>query len=51
MSRLSRWKLFGLAAGKTSRGHRIIRSEAVTISKPSAYVETLRGAKFWARRA
>jgi glycyl-tRNA synthetase beta chain len=38
-------ELFGLAAGKTSRGHRIIRSEAVTISKPSAYVETLRGAK------
>ena len=38
-------ELFGIAAGKTSRGHRIIGSEAVTISKPSAYVEALRGAK------
>jgi glycyl-tRNA synthetase beta chain len=41
--------LFGLAAGRTSRGHRIIFGEAgsglVEISKPSAYVETLRGAK------
>jgi glycyl-tRNA synthetase beta chain len=37
--------LFGIAAGKTTRGHRIISREAVTISKPSAYVETLRGAK------
>jgi len=38
-------ELFGIAAGKTSRGHRIIGSEKVAISKPSAYVETLRGAK------
>jgi glycyl-tRNA synthetase beta chain len=38
-------ELFGLAAGKTSRGHRIIASGTVAISKPSAYVETLRGAK------
>ena len=38
-------ELFGLAAGKTSRGHRIIASETVVISKPSAYVEALRGAK------
>jgi glycyl-tRNA synthetase beta chain len=42
-------ELFGLAAGKTSRGHRIIGSttgsETVAISKPSAYVEALRGAK------
>jgi len=38
-------ELFGIAAGKTSRGHRIIGSEEVAISKPSAYVETLRGAK------
>src|SRR5271169_2538821 len=38
-------ELFGIAAGKTSRGHRIIRSGPVTISKPSAYVEALRGAK------
>jgi glycyl-tRNA synthetase beta chain len=38
-------ELFGIAADKISRGHRIIGSEAVTISKASAYVETLRGAK------
>src|SRR5580658_6783875 len=38
-------ELFGIAAGKTSRGHRIISSGSVAISKPSAYVETLRGAK------
>jgi len=38
-------ELFGIAAGKTSRGHRIIGSEAVAISKPSAYIEALRGAK------
>ena len=38
-------EVFGIAAGKTSRGHRIIGSESVAISKPSAYVETLRGAK------
>jgi glycyl-tRNA synthetase beta chain len=38
-------ELFGLAAGKTSRGHRIIASDSVAISKPSAYVEALRGAK------
>ena len=38
-------ELFGIAAGKTTRGHRIIGSKAVTISKPSAYVEALRGAK------
>jgi glycyl-tRNA synthetase beta chain len=38
-------ELFGISAGKTSRGHRIIGSETVAISKPSAYVETLRGAK------
>jgi glycyl-tRNA synthetase beta chain len=42
-------KLFGLIAGKTSRGHRIIfgdgGSGTVTIPKPSAYVEALRGAK------
>jgi glycyl-tRNA synthetase beta chain len=37
--------LFGIPAGKTSRGHRIIGSETVAISKPSVYVETLRGAK------
>ncbi len=42
-------ELFGIPAGKTSRGHRIIGSEAggvaVTVSKPSAFVEALRGAK------
>src|SRR5882724_226473 len=38
-------ELFGIPAGKTSRGHRIIGSDTVAISKPGAYVETLRGAK------
>jgi len=42
-------ELFGIRAGKTSRGHRIMGgksgSEAVAVSKPSAYVEALRGAK------
>src|SRR6202795_1326906 len=42
-------ELFGLRAGKTSRGHDIIFGKAgsgsVAISKPSAYVEALRGAK------
>ena len=42
-------ELFGIAAGKSSRGHRIIGKvsgdAAVAISRPSAYVEALRGAK------
>jgi len=46
-------ELFGIPAGKTSRGHRIIFGKTggeagggtVAISKPSAYVEALRGAK------
>ncbi len=38
-------ELFGIAAGKTSRGHRVISSGPVTVSKPGAYVEALRGAK------
>src|SRR5271155_3115609 len=38
-------ELFGITAGKTSRGHRIIGRESVEISKPSGYVEALRGAK------
>ena len=38
-------EFFGLAAGNASRGHRIIASETVAISRPSAYVEALRGAK------
>ncbi len=38
-------ELFGIAAGNTSRGHRIISSGPVAVSKPSAYIEALRGAK------
>ena len=38
-------EIFGLAAGKMSRGHRILSDGTVAISKPSAYVETLRAAK------
>ena len=38
-------QLFGIPAGKTSRGHRIIGNTAVVVSRPSAYVEALRGAK------
>jgi glycyl-tRNA synthetase beta chain len=42
-------ELFGIKASKTSRGHRIISgkttSDPVAISKPSAYIETLRAAK------
>jgi glycyl-tRNA synthetase beta chain len=38
-------EIFGLVAGKMSRGHRIISDGTVAISKPSAYVETLRTAK------
>jgi len=38
-------ELFGIAAGKTSRGHRIMSSGPVAISKPGVYVEALRGAK------
>jgi glycyl-tRNA synthetase beta chain len=37
--------LYGIHAGKTSRGHRIIGNQTVTVSKASAYVEALRGAK------
>jgi glycyl-tRNA synthetase beta chain len=37
-------ELFGIRAGNTSRGHRIIGA-AVAISKPSAYVQDLRNAK------
>ncbi len=36
--------VFGIQAGKTSRGHRII-GDNVTVSKPSAYAEALREAK------
>jgi glycyl-tRNA synthetase beta chain len=38
-------ELFGIAAGKTSHGHRIIGNETVAISRPNAYVEALRAAK------
>jgi glycyl-tRNA synthetase beta chain len=38
-------ELFGITAGKTSRGHRIIGSETVAISRPGGYVEALRAAK------
>jgi glycyl-tRNA synthetase beta chain len=42
-------ELFGLVAGKVSRGHRVIVGDAgegtVAISKPSGYVEALREAK------
>jgi glycyl-tRNA synthetase beta chain len=38
-------EVFGIAAGKSSRGHRIIGNENLTIPKPGGYVEVLRGAK------
>src|SRR5579859_7162342 len=38
-------ELFGIAAGKTSCGHRMIGGDGVPISKPSAYIEALRRAK------
>jgi glycyl-tRNA synthetase beta chain len=38
-------ELFGISAGKDSRGHRIIGDENVAVSRPSAYIEALRGAK------
>ena len=38
-------ELFGIPAGRTSRGHRIIGSETCTISRPGAYVDALRAAK------
>ena len=38
-------ELFGIPAGKTSRGHRIIGEESVAIAKPASYVESLRQAK------
>ena len=38
-------ELFGITAGKTSRGHRIIGEESVAISGPGGYVEAMRGAR------
>src|SRR5262249_21882026 len=40
--------LFGIPAGKTSRGHRIIGDMNITIPKPAAYVDSLRAAKMLA---
>jgi glycyl-tRNA synthetase beta chain len=38
-------ELFGIAAGNTSRGHRIVGPNRVFVPKPGIYVETLRAAK------
>ena len=38
-------EVFGIPAGKTSRGHRIIGNAAVTITQPGVYIEELRAAK------
>ncbi len=38
-------ELFGIPAGNTSRGHRVIGSETLIIARPSEYVEALRTAK------
>src|ERR1017187_1536815 len=38
-------ELFGIPAGKTSRGHRLLGKEVTTIEQPSSYVEALRGAR------
>ena len=37
-------EVFGIQAGNTSRGHRMMASQAVTIANPGAYVGSLRGA-------
>jgi glycyl-tRNA synthetase beta chain len=42
-------EIFGIAAGRTSRGHRIIGSENVSIPKSGAYVEALRDAKVFGK--
>jgi glycyl-tRNA synthetase beta chain len=39
----------GIAAGNTSRGHRILTGGVVTILRSASYVETLRGAKVLGR--
>jgi len=36
-------EVFGIAAGKHSRGHRMLAPAGAEISRPSAYVEALRG--------
>jgi glycyl-tRNA synthetase beta chain len=38
-------ELFGIPAGKTSRGHRLLGREVTTIAQPSSYVSALREAK------
>src|SRR6202158_2340888 len=38
-------EVFGVAAGKTSRGHRMLAREGAAITRPGAYVEELRAAK------
>ncbi len=38
-------EVFGIAAGKHSRGHRQLARDGATIARPSSYVEALRAAK------
>jgi glycyl-tRNA synthetase beta chain len=38
-------ELFGIAAGNTSRGHRLLGHPTAEIARPNAYVDTLRVAK------
>ncbi|MFZ0480735.1 MAG: glycine--tRNA ligase subunit beta [Terriglobales bacterium] len=38
-------EVFGVLAGKTSRGHRLLGHASAEIARPSAYVEALRSAK------
>jgi glycyl-tRNA synthetase beta chain len=38
-------ELFGIRAGKISRGHRLLGQESAAITRPSEYVESLRSAK------
>jgi glycyl-tRNA synthetase beta chain len=38
-------ELFGIAAGKTSRGHRLLGHETAAIARPSSYVDALREAR------
>ncbi|MGC2247517.1 MAG: glycine--tRNA ligase subunit beta [Terriglobales bacterium] len=38
-------EVFGIAAGNSSRGHRMLGRETATIARPSVYVDALRAAK------
>jgi glycyl-tRNA synthetase beta chain len=38
-------EVFGITAGNSSRGHRMIARESATIARPATYVKTLRAAK------